>query len=270
MPATGVFAPERMLVAVRAIAPVAGRPPNRGEAMLATPCATSSTFGLCRSPLIRSATTADISDSMPPSMATVNAEGSSDSSRSARKAGIRSCGSPPGMPSNRDSMVSTGMPNTADRSVPPSSTTIVPGTAVFLTRHRTRMDSVTSETAVAQYDRVGKLAASVIIRPAKSPGTAPTVRPKKSRICVLAMTMAMPLVKPTTTGRGMKLIALPMPVAPSTTSMTPPIIVHMKSPSTPCCATMPETTTTNAPVGPPIWTIEPPSAEMRKPVTIAQ
>ena len=77
MPATGVLAPERMLVAVRAMAPVAGRPPNSGEAMLAMPCANSSTFGLCRSPLIRSATTADISDSIAPSIATVSAGGSS-------------------------------------------------------------------------------------------------------------------------------------------------------------------------------------------------
>ena len=41
--------------------------------MFAIPCATSSTFGLCLSPLIRSATTADMSDSMAPSIATVNA-----------------------------------------------------------------------------------------------------------------------------------------------------------------------------------------------------
>ena len=73
MPATGVRAPERMLVAVRAMAPVAGRPPNSGDAMLAMPCAISSTFGLCRSPLMRSATTADISDSIAPSRATVSA-----------------------------------------------------------------------------------------------------------------------------------------------------------------------------------------------------
>ena len=33
---------------------------------------------------------------------------------------------------------------------------------------------------------------------------------------------------------------------------------------------MPETTTTNAPVGPPIWTVDPPKAEMMKPVTMAQ
>ena len=32
---------------------------------------------------------------------------------------------------------------------------------------------------------------------------------------------------------------------------------------------MPETTTTNAPVGPPICTREPPSAEMMKPAAIA-
>ena len=60
MPATGVRAPARTLVAVRAIAPVAGRPPNSGETMLATPWATSSTFGLWRSPVMRSATTADM------------------------------------------------------------------------------------------------------------------------------------------------------------------------------------------------------------------
>ncbi len=47
IPATGVCAPERMLVAVRAIAPVAGSPPKSGDAMFATPCPTSSTFELC-------------------------------------------------------------------------------------------------------------------------------------------------------------------------------------------------------------------------------
>ena len=73
MPATGVRAPERMFVAVRARAPVAGNPPKIGDTMLATPWAMSSTFGLCRSFPIRSATTADISDSMAPSMATVSA-----------------------------------------------------------------------------------------------------------------------------------------------------------------------------------------------------
>ena len=73
MPATGVCAPARMLVAVRAIAPVAGNPPKSGEAMLAMPWATSSTLESCRSPVMRSATIADISDSIAPSIATVMA-----------------------------------------------------------------------------------------------------------------------------------------------------------------------------------------------------
>jgi len=33
---------------------------------------------------------------------------------------------------------------------------------------------------------------------------------------------------------------------------------------------MPATTTTKAPVGPPIWNREPPNAEIRKPVMMAQ
>ena len=46
IPATGVFAPQRMLVAVRAMAPVAGMPPKSGDARLAMPCAINSTFEL--------------------------------------------------------------------------------------------------------------------------------------------------------------------------------------------------------------------------------
>src|SRR5438105_4601195 len=55
------------------MAPVAGSPPKRGETMLATPCAMSSILGLCLSLLMRSETTADIRDSMAPSIATVKA-----------------------------------------------------------------------------------------------------------------------------------------------------------------------------------------------------
>ena len=84
------------------------------------------------------------------------------------------------------------------------------------------------------------------------------------------MSTAIPFVKPTTTGRGMNRTTLPVPVTPSTTRMTPAIIVQMNRPDTPYCATMPATTTTNAPVGPPICTIDPPRAEIRKPVTTAQ
>ena len=94
--------------------------------------------------------------------------------------------------------------------------------------------------------------------------------PKKSFTCVLAMITAIPLVKPTTTGRGMNFTAEPKPVAPSTTSMMPASSVQMYSPIIPCFSTIPDTITTNAPVGPPICVFEPPSAEIRNPATTAQ
>ena len=84
------------------------------------------------------------------------------------------------------------------------------------------------------------------------------------------MRTAIPLVNPTTTGRGMNFTADPRPVMPSRIKITPAIIVHIKRPSRPYFATMPKTTTTNAPVGPPICVDEPPSAEITNPATIAQ
>lgn len=44
MPAMGVRPPLLMFAAVRAMAPVAGMPPNGAEAMLPVPCATNSMF----------------------------------------------------------------------------------------------------------------------------------------------------------------------------------------------------------------------------------
>jgi YVTN family beta-propeller protein len=58
-----------------------------------------------------------------------------------------------------------------------------------------------------------------------------------------------PLVKPTTTGRRINLTAVPRPVAPMIRSSTPAIRLHMNNPSMPYFATMPNATTTNAPVG---------------------
>ncbi len=73
IPATGVRPPFFTFVAVRAIAPVAGIPPNSGDAIFATPCATSSMLERWRPPIMPSATTAESSDSMPASNAMVNA-----------------------------------------------------------------------------------------------------------------------------------------------------------------------------------------------------
>ena len=57
---------------------------------------------------------------------------------------------------------------------------------------------------------------------------------------------------PIVTERGIKRTAVPSPVMPITTSMTPAIAVHMSKPETPNFATIPATITTNAPVGPAI------------------
>src|SRR3546814_19627201 len=78
MPATGVFAPERILVAVRAIAPVAGRQPNSAEPILATPCPISSWFERCSVPAIPSATTDESSASIPERKARGKAERSEE------------------------------------------------------------------------------------------------------------------------------------------------------------------------------------------------
>src|ERR1700677_2165598 len=84
------------------------------------------------------------------------------------------------------------------------------------------------------------------------------------------MMTAMPFVKPTTTGRGMNLTAVPKPVAPKISRMIPANKVHINNPSIPNLETIPNTTTTNAPVGPPICVEDPPKAEITKPATIAQ
>src|SRR5215212_6730703 len=100
-------------------------------------------------------------------------------------------------------------------------------------------------------------------------GTAPMRRPSTSFTWLEKITTAMPLVNPMTTGCGTNLIATPSRAAPSAMRMTPAMSVATVRPSTPYFWTMPYTMTTNAPVGPPIWTREPPNAEMMNPATIA-
>ena len=94
MPATGVRPPAFTFVAVRAIAPVAGRPRKSGEAMLAAPCEINSAFDLCAPPIIRSATVAESSDSMPARNAMVSADGSRSTARSVLMGGICGVGRP--------------------------------------------------------------------------------------------------------------------------------------------------------------------------------
>ncbi|MNJ39451.1 hypothetical protein D3C77_343230 [compost metagenome] len=73
IPEIGETAPFLILVAVRAIAPVAGMPPNNGAAIFAMPCPINSRLLLCLLFVIPSATTADSKDSMLPNIAIMKA-----------------------------------------------------------------------------------------------------------------------------------------------------------------------------------------------------
>ena len=94
MPATGVRPPFFTFVAVRAMAPVAGIPPNSGEAMFAMPWATSSMLERWRPPIMPSATTAESSDSIAASNAMVKAGAASTLIRSSVITGSVGRGNP--------------------------------------------------------------------------------------------------------------------------------------------------------------------------------
>jgi hypothetical protein len=176
---------------------------------------------------------ADINDSIAPSIATVIAGTISPPMSSGRNAGMWRVGSPAGMPPNRLPMVSTGSPSATTAAVPATRAMIVPGTR-FETRVRIRMiASDATASAVACPDQVPAAPASARRRGRNSPGTRSSCKPKKSRICVLAMSTAIPFVNPTTTGLGMKRTADPMPVSPSARSRRPAMNVQTNRPSTP-------------------------------------
>ncbi len=124
--ANGDVAPARMLVAVRASAPVAAMPPKNGAAMLPRPSATSSAFGSCFLPVIASAMTAESSDSMAPSIAMASAGDMSSRTRardmpppahgsmgSGGAGGMPAYSWPPMVEWNRDPIVATCSPGQA-------------------------------------------------------------------------------------------------------------------------------------------------------------
>ena len=153
--------------------------------------------------------------------------------------------------------------------VPATSAAIAPGTRGSSRGTIRMIASEASVRATAGACVVGSACQYASILAMNSPGTAVIVRPSASLICVEAMRMAMPLVKPIRIGRGMNLTAVPSPVTASPASSTPAIIVTIISPDMPCCAMMPATITTNAPVGPPICTRDPPSSDTTRPPTMA-
>lgn len=167
-------------------------------------------------------------------------------------------------------IVSTGAPTAHAAAVPPTSATTVPGMTRTNRFTRRIVASAPLPTATDASESVSRCRQTAAMRSTNSPTFSVTDTPRNSLICVLAMSTAIPLVKPMITGRGMNFTAVPDFDRPSRINMTPAIIVHMKRPWTPNSAMMPDTTTTNAPVGPPICVRDPPIAEIRNPVTIAQ
>ena len=67
----------------------------------------------------------------------------------------------------------------------------------------------------------------------------------------------------------MNLIIVPRWSTPKRMRKAPAMSVAMVSPSNPYCCMMPYMMMMNAPVGPPICTLLPPSSEMMNPATIA-
>jgi len=201
-------------------------------------------------------------------MATVIAEGSRGRMRSARNCGRPIEGRPLGIPPKREPIVSTGSPKTATAPVAAISATIEPGSRRTTCGTTSTTINDAAPRAAATQLIPCRCAPSAAIRPKNSLGVA-TARPRKSLIWVEAMSSAMPLVNPSTTGRGMNFTDWPRPVSARNTRMTPAIMVTISRPERPCCAMMPATMTTKAPVGPPIWMREPPSADTRNPPTIA-
>ncbi len=147
MPATGERAPARTLVAVRTIAPVAGSPPTSAEAVLATPCATSSQLERWRPPIMPSDTTADSSDSTPPRNAIVNALGNSSCTRARSKLGRCGSASSRGTGPKRDTMVSTGSCSSTVASV--ASTTAMRNAGQCGRQRRNAMSSASVASANA-------------------------------------------------------------------------------------------------------------------------
>ena len=204
IPAIGVRPPLLIFVIVRAIAPVAGIPPKRGEARLATPWAISSVFESWWSPITPSATVADKRLSMAPNMAMVIAGDTSCLIVSHVISGTWALGSSLEI-ENLSPMVSM-LP------IPPkffnNNATIVinmmatrePG--IFLLNRGVMAMTITLAIPIMAVHRsvVFMFCIYTIHFSTKSDGTDVSCKPNKSFICVVNIVTAIPLVKPTTIG----------------------------------------------------------------------
>ena len=172
IPATGVRPPFFTFVAVRAIAPVAGIPPNSGATRFAAPWATSSMFDRWRPPIMPSETTAESSDSTAPRSAMVNAGAISDWICASERCGRCGCGIDAAMAPKRDPIVSTGRCISFAATVMTTSATNGPGIRRLIFGQIRMIASDSAPTTAA--DGVTPFAwANATHLPMKSGGTAP-------------------------------------------------------------------------------------------------
>ena len=191
-----------------------------------------------------SATRAESSDSIAPSSAIVRAGTISLPSVPSDSAGRPMSGSSWGMPPKRLPMVSIGKWISALTAVAISSTASGPGRRrIHAIRVAVRFHAISTASDAIDVATVGKsivciAASKVSILPKNSPGIFSMSSPRKSLICEMKITTAMPFVNPMTTDTGMKRIMLPSLKAPMPSSITPDIIVAISRFCTPKSATI--------------------------------
>lgn len=123
--------------------------------------------------------------------------------------GRAGAGSVAGSAPKREPMVSTSSPASATTPDPSATATISPGSRGARRRSPTISAIDASATATAAGLTVSRAAHSTGSLSMKSAGRWSMDRPRKSLIWLVAMTMAMPMVKPLTTGSGTKAISRP-------------------------------------------------------------
>jgi len=241
-----------------------------------------------------SATTAESSDSIAPSIAMAKAEGA----RARMTSRLSPMGSPfadgrcqgrtkeggwRGMPgshtpaaskANRVLMVAkrkAGIHRATANAATPATERAMSGAGQRrLTRGQTTSSpSVNAPTTRSGTCRVGKARTRAATRRRYCSGMWTMVRPMKSRSCRVAMTTATPAVKPVVTGKGTNSTSFPMPVAPSAIRIRPAMAVARRRPPRPKRAEMGTRIATKAAVGPETCTRDPPSSPISAPPTIA-
>jgi hypothetical protein len=199
--ATRVWAPALTFTAVRAIAPVAGTPPNSGTIMLARPWPISSRLGSCRpTPAIPSATLADSRLSSAARAATASTAPNRSETTPASNAGNEGVGS------------DDGKAPITPTSAPPSRATMVAATTARSEagiprwmRGTPTMMATTSATRPKAHHIPPPPTASPTARTATAAVFSPSGlgTPRAAGTCCRKMMTAIPRVNPSITGQGM-------------------------------------------------------------------